>query len=565
MTELASLVTAWLQDLTGCAAAGIRLPFDDDFPYFETRGFSSGFVEDEKWLCVRDPLGFPLRQADGDLQLECMCGTVIQGRAVPSLPFFTDFGSFHTGSTSTLLAHTGSAELQGPTRNRCAKAGYESVLLVPLRHGGRQLGLLQLNDPRPDLFPPAQVKLLERAAGHIAIAAAQMLDREQIEKERALADSYLDVAGVLILALDRDGRVTLINRRGCEVLGLPRDRILGRDWFDSFLPERERTRLRQVFAGLMDDRLEGVERFEDPVLTASGEERLISWRNTVLRDELGRITGTLSSGDDVTERRRLELGLRRAQKLQAIGRLAAGVAHEVNNPLQLAIITTPFLREAFTTLSAVSNPTSEAQREDLAWFADELPEALERLDEALERIAGAVSALGRLAASGPGGPQEADLDQLLRDTMEVTRNATKNLADVEADLGGLPPVLCHQAELAQVFLALLLNAGRAIEERADGAKRGSIRVRSRVQGEQAEIAISDDGCGIPPELQERIFEPSTSAWNTPGGTGQSLAECWAVVVELHSGQLDFDSLEGRGTSFRLRIPLRPPTRQAQHD
>jgi PAS domain S-box-containing protein len=137
---------------------------------------------------------------------------------------------------------------------------------------------------------------------------------QALRQEKELAHSYLEVAGVILVVLDETGAVKLINQKGCAVLGGTCDDIVGRNWFDTFVPERLRDQVRQVFAGLMSGQLEPVEYYENPVVTLRGEERLVVWHNALLRDQQGRPTGTLSSGEDVTERERAVQALRESEE-----------------------------------------------------------------------------------------------------------------------------------------------------------------------------------------------------------------------------------------------------------
>jgi PAS domain S-box-containing protein len=136
-----------------------------------------------------------------------------------------------------------------------------------------------------------------------------------LQKERDRAQSYLNIAGAMIVVLDADQKVALINARGCQILGRPEEEIVGANWFDTFIPERMRTEIKAVFAQLMDGEIGSLDYYENPVLTQDGEERLVAWRNVILRDEDGHITGTLSSGEDITERKRIERDLRQAYEL----------------------------------------------------------------------------------------------------------------------------------------------------------------------------------------------------------------------------------------------------------
>src|SRR5208337_1046930 len=171
--DLIRSLTGFLKEWTACEAVGVRLRQGDDFPYFETRGFSAGFTEAESCLCRKGPGGKPVRDLDGRPVLECMCGSVLSGRFSPDLPFFTQRGSFWTNSTSDMLAGRTEEDRQTRTRNRCNREGYESVALIPLRHGNEVLGLLQLNNHDRGSFDPEIISLLEHAAEQITIALAQ--------------------------------------------------------------------------------------------------------------------------------------------------------------------------------------------------------------------------------------------------------------------------------------------------------------------------------------------------------------------------------------------------------
>jgi len=133
------------------------------------------------------------------------------------------------------------------------------------------------------------------------------------KKEQPVSQKYLDLVGVIIVAIDADQKVNLINKRGCEVLGYKESEIVGKNWFENFIPERIRDTVTEAFAKLMTGEIQAVEYFENPVLAKSGEERMIAWHNAVLKDEEGRITGTLSSGEDITQRQRTEETLRRSE------------------------------------------------------------------------------------------------------------------------------------------------------------------------------------------------------------------------------------------------------------
>jgi len=179
--ELIHEILILVKKTTGCAAVGIRLRQEEDFPYFEVDGFSDEFVQKENNLCAQDRNGQFIGDQHGKPLLQCMCGNVIAGRTDPSLPFFTEVGSFWTNNTTELIASTSPEQLQVPTRNRCNKAGYESVALIPLRSGDQTVGLLQMNDTRSDRFNPEMIKFFEQIGASIAIILARIWAEQQVE------------------------------------------------------------------------------------------------------------------------------------------------------------------------------------------------------------------------------------------------------------------------------------------------------------------------------------------------------------------------------------------------
>lgn len=192
--ELMSGITNLMRDWSGCEAVGIRLRQGDDFPYFETSGFPTKFVRAENSLCQVDSDGDFVRDSLGNAVLECMCGNVVRGRFNPSLPFFTENGSFWTNSTTDLLASTTEDDRQARTRNRCHGEGYESVALIPLRYGDESLGLLQFNDSCRDRFDERQIALFERLAASLALG---LLQTQTAISLKASQERYQDIEATI--------------------------------------------------------------------------------------------------------------------------------------------------------------------------------------------------------------------------------------------------------------------------------------------------------------------------------------------------------------------------------
>jgi PAS domain S-box-containing protein len=218
--DLAGMINAFLNYLhsrTAMDAVGLRLAQETDYPYFETRGFSAEFISQESRLCSMSANGLLLMDTKGRPVLECMCGLVINGHTDPSLPFFTDKGSFWTNSTTALLSQGSASSLPPGTRNRCNQAGYESVLLVPLRAGGRTLGLLQLNHKAKNRFTPEFISLMERLSEYISASLSQRFTEEDLKAKQVELQEVNAALKVLIRNRENDllkhDRGLLINVR----------------------------------------------------------------------------------------------------------------------------------------------------------------------------------------------------------------------------------------------------------------------------------------------------------------------------------------------------------------
>ncbi|MBN1579252.1 MAG: PAS domain S-box protein [Anaerolineae bacterium] len=227
-----------IKEATGFEAVGLRLREGQDFPYYETAGFPADFVKTERYLCAHDQDGELLRDSDGNVILECMCGNVIAGRIDPALPFFTQTGSFWTNSTTELLATTTEQDLQARTRNRCHAQGYESVALVPLRSDDHIIGLLQLNDSRKNMFTPERVAFFEGIGASIGIALARRQAEEALRESEATYRNIIESVpmGMHIYQLEPDGRLVFsgANPAADQILGVDNRQFIGKSIEEAF-------------------------------------------------------------------------------------------------------------------------------------------------------------------------------------------------------------------------------------------------------------------------------------------------------------------------------------------
>ena len=280
---------------------------------------------------------------------------------------------------------------------------------------------------------------------------------------------------------------------------------------------------------------------------------------------------------DLRERKRLELELRQAQKLESMGRLAAGVAHEINTPVQFVSDSIHFLRDATTDILEVvgqlqivresvlagkpSREDAEAasvaeEQADLAYLIENVPKAFDRSVEGLGRVTAIVRSMKEFAHPSSKAQVAADLNHAIQSTLTVARNEYKYVADLDCDFGELPPVVCSLGDLNQAILNMIVNAAHAIGDVVNGTEqKGRITVRTRAEGPDAVIEITDTGGGIPEHIMERIFDPFFTTKEVGKGTGQGLAIAHSVVVERHGGELSVQSEPGSGTTFTIAIPI----------
>lgn len=276
---------------------------------------------------------------------------------------------------------------------------------------------------------------------------------------------------------------------------------------------------------------------------------------------------------DEAAHNRMELELRLAQKLESVGQLAAGVAHEINTPIQFVSDTFQFLEGAFEDLSTLVTEVHAAvgeglpaeeltrrmdaaeQRADLDYLQERVPAALVRARDGIQRVGTIVQAMREFAHPPQTTMAAGDLNQALRNTLVVAANEYKYVADIETDFDDLPPILCNEGELGQVFLNLLVNAAHAVSETiGDSDARGTIRLCTRFEDDHVLVSISDTGCGIPAAVAGRVFDPFFTTKDVGKGTGQGLAIARTLIVERHSGALTFETEVGAGTTFHVRLP-----------
>jgi PAS domain S-box-containing protein len=363
--------------------------------------------------------------------------------------------------------------------------------------------------------------------------------------ERNKAQAYLEVANVIFVVLDASGTVTLINRKGCDLLGYREQEIVGKSWFDHFLPAEQQEQVKAVFQQIVKDDLTPVEYYENPVRTRDGGERMIAWHNTILRGDQGEVLGTLSCGEDVTDRKQLEEQYRQAQKMEAIGQLAGGVAHDFNNLLQVI--------QGNTEMALNETGLQSRVRDEL----DEVVSATSRATTLVRQLL-AFSRRQLLKL------EHLALDEVVHELAKMLKRViTENIALNIRTVPDLRVVNADRGQIEQVVVNLCVNArdampdGGEITISIENAELDEAYCENHAwarPGVFVLLRVADTGCGLDTETVSHIFEPFFTTKDAGRGTGLGLATVYGIVSQ-HDGMLHVESEVGVGSTFKVYFPV----------
>jgi PAS domain S-box-containing protein len=439
-------------------------------------------------------------------------------------------------------------------------------------------------DPRAD-----ESQELER------LRADNVVLREQLALRSHALDATPSFFVITEIAGAEQHRIVYCNKKVADRYGGSRDALVGQDpgiltgW-----NTRNKNYSPRLNAAL---RAGQTFQYEDEVVREDGGKVLLGVTITPIFDARGQLTHAVTIGADITakreearkkqelqdrlleemkERERIVLELQLAQKLESVGRLAAGVAHEINTPIQYVGDSVQFLRSAYEDLIKLidalqerieiipAGPTRDAlqvdlsallQKHDVNFIRSEVPRAFERTFDGVERVSTIVKAMKEFAHPDAAEQNPADLNHAIETTLLVASNEYKYVARVNTDFATLPPVVCNIGELNQVFLNLIVNAAHAIHDAGKDAETGEIHIGTSLDGDTAVVRVRDNGCGIPEDNISKLYDPFFTTKEVGRGTGQGLSIAHSIVVDKHGGNIHVSSRLGAGTEFVLRVPV----------
>ncbi len=361
-------------------------------------------------------------------------------------------------------------------------------------------------------------------------------------EERNRAQQYLNIAGVIIVAINEKGIITLINKKGCEVLGYEEKELTGNNWYDICVPESEREERKSDFLKLMAGENEIIEDYENSILTKSGEEKIIAWHNTTITDEEGHIIGTLSSGEDITRRKQAETELIRSEKLASLGQLAASVAHEVNNPLAGVLVYIKLLLKTYKEKKLQSENTEKQ---------------LLKMEKELERTSRIIRSLLDFSRQSEPNIRPIDLNQVIEAALLLVGHqiSLENIKLEKKLDSSLPLVQADFDQIQQVLINVILNANQAMPEGGTLTIATSVAPGIEIDEfpkDTVRIDIKDTGVGISEENLSKLFTPFFTTKEKGKGVGLGLPVVHGII-ERHKGKIEVESELNAGTTFSIYL------------
>jgi two-component system NtrC family sensor kinase len=457
------------------------------------------------------------------------------------------------------LASSGSAKATNLTNQRdflLRDEQHEAEYLAPIRFGGKVFGALVVAFSAAKDFTPDECRLIDAAAQQAALAAhisslylgaresaatlAEEVDRRTAESEmhQRFTEAIIDTLPLSLYAIDRDYQIVAWNRnRELGELGLPRGEVLGRNIFE-VLTKQSRELLEREFGRVFSTG--EIHRVEQETMTQSGETNhwLIS-KIPMRADEGNEVTHVITVGENITARVKASRAVGRAEKLAAVGRLAAGVVHEINNPLATIAACAESLEKRIEEGAFTNSPEEADLREYLGLIRDEAFRC--------KNITNGLLDFSRLRA---GQRVPVDVAEIIKAAARLVTHQQRGdniQIDVEA-AADLPNVSGDVSQLQQAVVALATNAIDAMPEG------GTLTLRASRSGPRVLVQVIDTGIGIPPENMTRIFDPFFTTKDVGRGTGLGLAVCYGILSD-HGGRLDVRSSLGTGTTFTITLPV----------
>lgn len=405
---------------------------------------------------------------------------------------------------------------------------------------------------------------------------------ETLKQERYQNSMLLRWVNGAVIIVDREGHVVEANAAALDALGWNETDFVGRHMHETIHHSQEDGSeypwdFCPVFAAIEDGSSHHVD--GDVFWQKNGASFSADFIVCPNRDERNAIIGAVLIFRNITEQRLSEAKRIQSMKLEAIGELAAGIAHEINTPIQFIGSNLSFLKEGFDSMNQLFSVYSRLKDDmrkqqccqekiseieemeestDIEYLREEIPKAFLQTQDGVERVSKLVLGLKRFAHSGSDETKRPeDINEIIANSLIVCHNAYKYVAEMETDYGELPPAYVHSGDIGQVVINLVVNAAHAIaDHKKDESELGRITIRTSHENGIITIAVTDTGVGIPEGIRQRIFDPFYTTKEVGRGSGQGLAISRFIINEKHQGDLTFESAVGKGSTFTIMIPVK---------
>ncbi len=373
--------------------------------------------------------------------------------------------------------------------------------------------------------------------------------------------------------LSVDGKFEIVNSKFLDLFELQEDELYSADFdMSKYLPQNNLNELNKNTSGTNK---ESTTSFEITVTTKTGIEKDVEVSLSYLNYN-GKIAAQ-GVVRDLTKIKKQETQIRHLQKMESIGTLAAGIAHEINTPSQFVSDNLSFLRDSFGEIKPIlaalkdlegfSNGFEEfnklIENTDIEYLQEEIPLAIDQSIDGVKRIASIVGAMRDFAHTGPKDKVSADIHKIIETSITLSKNAWKYIAEIETNFEeNLPSIICQPNDLNQVIVNMIVNSSHAMEDKFKDVEnmKGKIEIQTTLSDNNIVILIKDNGAGMPEKVIKRIFDPFYTTKDVGKGTGQGLAIAYDIIVTKHGGDIEVSSEEGVGTEFVIKLPLEPPTK-----
>lgn len=383
-----------------------------------------------------------------------------------------------------------------------------------------------------------------------------------------------------VLKVDRDGTITDATEPALQALDWKREEFIGLNFHTTLQHTTEDGseypwEFSPIFAAIEDGSTHHVD--GEIFWTHQGASFSVDYIVCADRNDQNEIYGATITFRNLTEKRLQDAKRIHGMKLESIGQLSAGIAHEINTPMQFVASNLDFLRESFEDIMDLvqhyqkmrnaleadgllkdlcTAMTDKEEEIDIEYLSEEVPTAFTQTLDGVGQVVKLVQGLKGFAHSDSSEEKHAaDLNEIITNALTVCRNEYKYVAELETDLGTIPQINLHAGDIGQVIINLIINAAHALEGSDTPEQQGCIRVATRVDREHVVISVQDNGKGIPENVRNKIFDPFFTTKEVGKGSGQGLAISRSIIEEKHGGTIDFTTESGKGTTFTVRLPL----------